>query len=266
MLSQTAPKITMAGIAFVVGTGDAGDQISVSTSNTSSADYQGTISPSGNFRIDFNPSLTAGNPIKIWTERGGNKSAELSITVQTDAQLVLQMVQSTTNATETSSLLKKLKDENYELRNTQLWYPATIVTTNFTIPMARFNLVKNSEQKKGDILLFSSIGAGVGISGGRMLVIRDNEGKVVSEEFSNTFGLFVGFLFSAGTGEQTKNVFAPTISLGILDFQIGVGKELGDISDNQKRTFYTLAYSIPLYKLVAKGYRRIFWGDPYRSE
>jgi hypothetical protein len=63
-------------------------------------------------------------------------------------------------------------------------------------------------------------------------------------------------LFSAGGDEEgAKNVFAPTINLSVLDFQIGVGRELGDISEGQQRTFFTLSYAIPLYKLIKKSYR-----------
>ncbi|MES2430953.1 MAG: hypothetical protein V4556_08450 [Bacteroidota bacterium] len=262
--AQTIPNVKMVSKSFISGMGEAKDTIYVSTANTSTSDYWTTVDENGKFKINFTTNLTVGNPIKVWSEKNDVISLEISTLVQTDDQIIA-LLQAPTK-TDPPALVNKLKKENYDLRNTKLWYTAKIITTNFTIPMARFNLVKDNATKKGDILLFSSIGAGVGVTGGRMQVIRDNQGNIVSEEFSNSLGIFAGFLFSAGSGEESKNVFAPTLSLCFLDFQLGIGRELGDITPTQRRTFYTLAYSIPLYKLVTKGYRIISWGDPYHSE
>lgn len=129
-------------------------------------------------------------------------------------------------------------------------YKATILNTNFSIPMARFNFTNGEEGKKGNILLFNSIGAGFGYSLGQLTEITDDSGKVLNQSFKNTFGLHLGVLFSAGTGENNENVFAPILNASILDFQVGLGYELGTVTNSQKRTFVTISYSIPLYKLT----------------
>jgi hypothetical protein len=145
--------------------------------------------------------------------------------------------------------------EKLILKSSTLIYKKTILSTNFSIPLVRFNFVTGDDQKQGDILLFNSIGAGFGYYWGRLERTRDDRGEIINEEFSNTFGVNVGALFSAGTGEESKNVFAPTINFAVLDFQVGVGIELGTRAENQKREFVTLSYSIPLYKLFKKSYR-----------
>jgi hypothetical protein len=151
----------------------------------------------------------------------------------------------------------ELEAEKEALKNTTLTYKSHIVSTNFTIPLVRFNFVENDATKQGDISLFTSIGAGIGYYVGRLERTRDSTGEIINEEFSNTFGVSVGAIFSAGTGEDTKNVFAPILNVSMLDFQIGIGTELGTRAENQKRQFVTLSYSIPLYKLFRKSYRLI---------
>lgn len=157
--------------------------------------------------------------------------------------------------------INKINVINSTLKNTTLTYKATMFNTNFSIPIARFNLVRHDNSKQGDVILFNSIGAGIGLSSGRYEVTRDDTGDIVDEEFSNTFGLHFGVLFSSGTGEDKKNVFAPVLNLGMLDFQLGVGYELGSLATNQRPFFYTVSYAIPLHKLVKKAFR-IYWQAP----
>jgi hypothetical protein len=138
-----------------------------------------------------------------------------------------------------------------KFKNTKITYKATILNTNFSIPIARFNFSKNDSLNKGNIQLFNSIGAGFGISWGRMTDYRDENGELENSDFANTFSIHGGILFSAG---NNNNVFAPVLSLGLLDFQLGLGYELGNISKNQKRGFITIGYAIPLYKLTKGKY------------
>jgi len=138
--------------------------------------------------------------------------------------------------------------------NSTIIYTATILNTKFSIPIARFNFKKNDVNKQGDILLFNSIGAGFGISGGRMLESRNSNGELVNTEFKNTLGFHLGILFSAGSGDGNANVFAPTATVSILDFQLGIGYELGSLNENQRPLFLTLGYAIPLYKLLNTQY------------
>ena len=140
--------------------------------------------------------------------------------------------------------------------NTKITYKATIFNTYFTVPIARFNRVTNDDNKEGNVLLFNSVGAGISIKGGRITDIRDSNGELIDTEFSNTYGASLGLIFSAGsTNSEDRNVFAPLLSIDLLDFQFGYGVELGTRELNQKKGFFTVAYSIPLYKLVKGKYR-----------
>lgn len=138
-----------------------------------------------------------------------------------------------------------------KFKNTKITYKATILNTNFSIPIARFNFSKNDSINKGNIQLFNSIGAGFGVSWGSMTDYRDENGELENSDFANTFSIHGGVLFSAG---NNNNVFAPILSIGLLDFQLGLGYELGNISENQKRGFVTIGYAIPLYKLTKGKY------------
>lgn len=146
-------------------------------------------------------------------------------------------------------LLNNLAKKRF--KNTKITYNAKILNTNFSIPIARFNFSKNDSINKGNIQLFNSIGAGFGVSWGSMTDYRDENGELENSDFANTFSIHGGVLFSAG---NNNNVFAPILSLGILDFQLGLGYELGDISENQRRGFVTIGYAIPLYKLTKGKY------------
>lgn len=98
------------------------------------------------------------------------------------------------------------------------------------------------------------VGAGFGFSAGRLTEVYDDYGEIISNNFQNTIGIHFGALFSAESGEEARNIFAPIVNFSVLDFQIGLGYELGTISENQKRTFVTLSYAIPLYKLTNTGF------------
>lgn len=134
-------------------------------------------------------------------------------------------------------------------------YKATVLNTNFTVPLIRFNSTTGDNSMKGSVSLFNSIGAGFGINWGRMDVTTDNAGKVINTEMNNTFGLHLGVLFAANTNNgSSQNIFAPTLSVSILNFQVGYGMELGTVAANQKRGFVTVAYNIPLSKFIKGGF------------
>lgn len=156
------------------------------------------------------------------------------------------------------------EDSKKAFKNSKITYRATILNTHFTIPIVRFNQIKDNSAKDGNVTLFNSIGAGVSYSGGRLTDIRDSNGEIIDTKFNNTFGVSVGFLFSAGSNDdegQNGNVFAPMISLNLLDFQLGFGAELGTRTEDQRRGFFTIAYSIPLYKLTGSKFRIIKKGE-----
>jgi hypothetical protein len=154
--------------------------------------------------------------------------------------------------------IKNLPNEPLATSSTLL-YKATAITTNFTVPLLRFNQLnkagRDQEGRTGNVAFFNSIGAGISITGGTLRIITDDEGNVIDREMINTIGVQLGFLFAANSATgSNQNVFAPTISLSILNFQMGYGIELGNRGVNERKGFFTLAYGIPVSKLIRGGF------------
>jgi hypothetical protein len=140
---------------------------------------------------------------------------------------------------------------------------SNVITTNFTVPMVRFNFVDETDElkAKGNVTFFSSVGAGISYNWGSLYEFTDNNNLVNNHEFKNIIGIQAGFLFSADTGDTPTNVFALTFGINVLDFHIGYGYELGTITENQKRGFLSIAYSIPISKLTKGGLYIVNRGD-----
>ena len=206
---------------------------------------EGMADSNGNFIVTFSTQKSSGAKLWVWSEI--QKTKRLS----KDTKLERGDVVSVTIGTDFTATFQA-----EDLSNKTKFYKATILTTNFNIPVARFDFLTKSAQddSKGNITLFNSVGAGLGLNFGEKKVIYDDQGNVTEQDFSNVVGLHLGVLFSAGTGEDTNNVFAPVLNLTILDFQIGVGWELGDVATNMSGTFMTVSYAIPLYKLSRTGF------------
>lgn len=139
-------------------------------------------------------------------------------------------------------------------------YKAQVISTNFTIPIIRFNIIDKKStgaptDRKGNVSFFNSIGAGIGYYWGRITDVTDKDGKVINSEMNNTFGVQLGFLFAANSsGSNNSNIFALTAGISLLNFQLGYGYEFGTIGANDKRGFMTLAYGIPVSKLIKGGF------------
>ncbi|CAM1357641.1 Ig-like domain-containing protein [Tenacibaculum halocynthiae] len=247
ILGQVNPKVNFASPSLVKGTGEVGATINISKdSDLNTIDYTVIVDDKGKFSYTFNPALTAGDFIVIWSVDSNNiESQKIHVEIEKE-NLIIQRFNDGEISTRGLT--------NLSLAGTTMTYKATILNTNFSIPLARFNFTKNTKNKTGDLLLFNSIGAGFGFSAGELSETRDSKGELINQEFVNTFGMHLGFLFSAGTGDDAKNVFAPTLNVSVLDFQIGLGYELGTLTDNQKPIFLTLSYAIPLYKLKKGGF------------
>lgn len=142
-------------------------------------------------------------------------------------------------------------------------YKAQVLSTNFTIPIIRFNVIDKKsngapDDRKGSVSFFNSIGAGIGYYWGRITEVTDKDGKVISSEMDNTFGIQAGFLFAANSsGSNNTNIFALTAGISVLNFQLGYGYEFGTIGVNDKRGFMTLAYGIPVSKLIRGGFYKV---------
>lgn len=147
-------------------------------------------------------------------------------------------------------------------------YKAAVLTTNFTLPMVRVNLLDNNPPNatnaKVNTSFFNSIGAGLNLSWGELKETLDDQGNSASVDFSNDIGIELGALFAANTGSgktdgsdkgsQPNTIFAVMAGLSVLNFQVGIGHEFGSLPEGQKRTFFTLSYSIPLSTLINGGY------------
>ena len=151
------------------------------------------------------------------------------------------------------------RNRNIDLGNsTTTELKCQVLNTNFTIPLIRFNTVSkdgSDNNQKGNVALFNSVGAGISYNWGRMTITTDATGKVINTEMHNTIGFQLGVLFAANSSSgNNSNVFAPTFSFTVLNFQLGCGYELGTLSTKENRFFYTLTYGIPLAKLLKGGF------------
>lgn len=264
---QTKPTNVLLTDKQISGNADKTTVIKIDVDGGDKATYSIVVNYNNYFEFQFpTPLKITDKTISIWAENeDGKKSEFLHYIPKTDSQLLSDIT--TGNATlplkklpvpkpepAKDTIPKILNPEMFGIQppNTTFKYKTTIINTNFTIPVARFNTIKNSEanSKVGDIILFNSIGAGVGISWGEMEKTVDKNSDPVNSDFSSSCGIHLGVLFSAGSGAESKNVFAPTFSLSVLDFQVGYGYELGTLEAGQKRDFWTIAYAIPLAKLV----------------
>jgi hypothetical protein len=220
-----------------------------------------TVNKNGYFEYSFQTPLAAVAGVQpnidIWAEdNNGNKSAVKQYTAFTTTQALDEIVN---KKFEMPIKANNPEIDGFQLPSTTFKYKVKMLTTNFTVPIARFNIIDDgTDTKKGEISLFNSVGAGFGVSWGEIEKTTDANGSTLNIDYTNTFGLNLGFLFSSGKdGDTQKNIFAPTATVSILDFQIGFGYELGTTSQYQKKGFLTIAYAIPLSKLV-KGKFYIF--------
>lgn len=133
---------------------------------------------------------------------------------------------------------------------------AIILTSSFNLPIVRFNRLKTNgpNGQSGNAEFFNSVGAGLSFLFGKLEQIQDSENQLITSDFANTMGLSVGFLFAANVEDedQSTNIFATTVALTILDFQVGLGWEHGDRGANTEKMFVTIAYGIPLTKISRK--------------
>ena len=220
-----------------------------------------TVNKNGYFEYSFETPLSSVAGVQpnldLWAEdNNGNKSEVKEYTAFTITQAMDEIVN--------KKFKMPIKANNpeidgFQLPSTTFKYKVKMLTTNFAVPLARFNIIRDgTDTKKGEISLFNSVGAGFGVSWGEIEKTTDANGSTLNIDYTNTFGLNLGFLFSSGKdGDIQKNIFAPTFTASILDFQIGFGYELGTTSLYQKKGFLTIAYAIPIAKLV-KGKYYIF--------
>ena len=152
----------------------------------------------------------------------------------------------------------------YNTKGSKIEYNGVALNTNFILPIIRFNYLNTAtdNNEKGSLEYFNSAGAGFGLSFGRVKVEGKNDTEITDNslsddidiEMSNYFGINIGFLFSKNDIDSVhRMIFAPTISLQLLDFQFAYGYELGTVTDAKSRSFFTVSYGIPIQKLTNTG-------------
>jgi hypothetical protein len=267
------PEIIYLKTNSIFGKGTAGANLHVKEVSDLT-DIVNTIPATGDINFAL-AGLTAGQNAVIWITVGGVDSEKVVYRIMTDPEVIAKLQSSPAppkfvpkydqKATEMAQGIADIEASDLLLKSKKVTFKATILSTNFTVPIIRFDANKPQynadgspvENSKGTISLFNSIGAGVGIYLGRVTETRDSKGTVIDTDFNNTFGINVGVLYQATVGDDQRNVFALTGTFSVLNFQVGVGYDYGKVALNRERTFVTIAYSIPLYKLVDVGYR--YW-------
>lgn len=259
-----APKNVIVTLNQISGNADPNSTVKVDIDKNGIADYSITVSIRGYFEQKFNPVLALTTDgklpnISVWSEDEVGNTSKTAIYVTETSESILDKLKLGTFKLPNKTSINPEIDEEQPLSTTYK-YKVTMLNTNFTVPIARFNLTTSDGKtsKDGDILLFNSIGAGIGYSWGQLEKTTDANGETINNEFTSSFGFHLGVLFSAGSSStENKNIFAPTVSFSFLDFQLGYGYEMGTLEPNQKKGFFTIAYAIPLSKLV-KGKYYIF--------
>jgi hypothetical protein len=251
----------------IIGNSDVTTAVKIDLNNDSKSDHTVIVNYQGYFEFEFPTALTppigaaAGTfpVINIWAEDiRGNRSAVSSVTANSSNEVLAKIASGTTTLpTRVIPSVAPADNFNPDLidkqpPSTTLRYKCRMANTNFTVPICRFNLVKNdgTDSKVGNLILFNSIGAGIGVSWGELERTTNANSEVINTEFINSVGIHLGVLFSSGSGTEPKNIFAPTLSVSLLDIQFGVGYELGTVDADTKKHFFTVAYAIPLSKLL----------------
>lgn len=142
-------------------------------------------------------------------------------------------------------------------------YSGFALHTIFNLPVVRYNInsFNGRTDPPGTLEYFNSIGAGFCFSFGRIRVKSKNDSSITQVfgddrivTMKNIVGLSFGALFSKSDSIGGSRVmFAPTINVQLLDFQLGFGYELGSVRNNAHRCFLTVSYGIPLTKLTGAG-------------
>ncbi|MCS4229275.1 hypothetical protein [Sphingobacterium sp. BIGb0165] len=136
-------------------------------------------------------------------------------------------------------------------------YKVTAWNTSFTIPTIRVNFHENARGNEAKVAAFNSVGAGVSLGAGRLIVTTDTNNRVVSKKFKNSFSGQVGFLFSVSNNTpdgSSNSVFAPVIGINVLNFNFSVGREFGSLAPEQKKNFIAISYNLPISSIIPNSF------------
>jgi len=155
-------------------------------------------------------------------------------------------------------------------------YKAAVLSTDFTVPLMRVNLLNKTTTNTSNALVstsfLNSAGAGLTYSWGELDETLDKNGNTASADYYNHYGIHAGFIFAANTAAgsstttsastsntttQSGTIFAVVAAFTFYNFQVGTGYDFGSVPVGQKRLFFTLNYAIPVTTFVAGGYKII---------
>jgi hypothetical protein len=208
------------------------------------------------------PVVVTGNINTFLLLSGLNEATSYSFEVQANCGGTLSGYSSASSFSTISSIAALALKNTVTKGTKKEKYNALVLSTNFTLPIVRFNSANKNVtggNPKGNVAFFNSLGAGISFNLAKLKITKDalegdDDESEVNTEVSNIVGIQLGVIFSSNSASgSSDNVFAPTLSLTLLDFQFGFGYELGTIADSNKRTFFTIAYGIPISKLTEKG-------------
>jgi hypothetical protein len=270
----------------ISGNADFKTTVKVDTNGDGTPEYSIVVNHQGYFHQPFNPVLVSAAPpaggaavypnIDVWAEDSATPPVQSNHLVERPlepAGLLAALGTGTKTLPRTvapaappAPPINPTLNEK-QPKGTTYNYKVRMANTSFALPVVRFNMLRgNTNFKTGDITLFSSVGFGASMNWGDLTMTSNENSEIIDREFTNNFGIGIGFLYAAGSGEEPKNIFAINPFISILDIQLGVGYELGTVTENQSKFFFTASYSIPLQKLFKGKYYIYTASKGYNSD
>ncbi len=155
----------------------------------------------------------------------------------------------------TTIVAKETANNTLFVKTQRTW----LMNSDFTAPTMRYApyITKPpNSSSSGHLSMFNSVGAGLSFNFGEMTqMFRPSPGstrrEIAATTLENYFGFGLGLLFSVA-GEQNRTYsLAPNFGIQILDFQLGVGYELGSSDASESRFFYALDYKLRLKNITS---------------
>lgn len=146
--AQNSPIIFASTDTFIEGQAEPNLTIHASTDGDFTSDSNAAAGIDGSFNITYVAALASTiTVVYVWTvDANGKRSQYIAVPVETAQSILNKIGNPSTNPYEIGAPKGK-----------KITYKATIMNTNFSVPIARFNFTSNSEvDKKGDIVLFNS--------------------------------------------------------------------------------------------------------------
>ncbi len=137
-----------------------------------------------------------------------------------------------------------------------------ILTSAINLPAAKFHLANKTVNPDvaGQLELFSAFGVGMSLNYGKTKFVKDlSTDQILNDktEFANLIGMQMGILYSSkidAFNQTNINDFSIFSGISILDFQLGIGYELGASHLETTGWFVSASYGIPIHKVTPTGF------------